>query len=110
MVECGNLSHPDNGMVSLSGIVLDSVATYTCDTGYDLVGNNDRTCLATGNWSGNEPTCIEGKYNFIVVTTTTTHCVWWIVLSPSQHPTLTTSVTVHLGDLASNVVCVSHDF
>ena len=34
-----------------------SVATYTCNTGYDLTGESKRTCQATGTWSGKEPKC-----------------------------------------------------
>ena len=53
------MDDPENGRVSLSGTTLtyNSVATYSCDAGYDLMGDNTRTCLGTGNWSGEEPTC-----------------------------------------------------
>ena len=58
-IDCGPLGHPDNGRMSLSGTTYNSVATYSCDSGYGLIGNNTRTCLGTGNWSGEEPTCIS---------------------------------------------------
>ena len=32
-------------------------ATYSCNTGYNLVGDSIRTCQRTGNWSGSAPTC-----------------------------------------------------
>ena len=53
------MDDPENGRVSLSGTTYTSVATYSCDSGYDLMGNDTRTCLGTGNWSGGEPTCIS---------------------------------------------------
>ena len=34
-----------------------AMATYSCNTCYNLVGNSTRTCQATGNWSENAPTC-----------------------------------------------------
>ncbi|XP_064388562.1 E-selectin-like isoform X3 [Halichondria panicea] len=37
---------------------VDTVATYTCDTGYTLNGGNTtRTCGSDGVWSGSAPTC-----------------------------------------------------
>ena len=57
-VDCGDLSDPANGSVTLTtGTTLGQTATYSCNTGYGLVGDSTRTCQATGNWSGSEPTC-----------------------------------------------------
>ncbi|XP_078581987.1 sushi, von Willebrand factor type A, EGF and pentraxin domain-containing protein 1-like [Branchiostoma floridae x Branchiostoma japonicum] len=33
------------------------MATFTCDTGYNLVGESTRTCKADGTWDGSQPTC-----------------------------------------------------
>ena len=57
-VDCGNLSDPANGSVThTAGTTLGQTATYSCNTGYNLVGDSTRTCQATGNWSGSAPTC-----------------------------------------------------
>ncbi len=67
---CEGLSPPTNGGYSieagpnsLSG-GLGSVATYTCDPGYALVGHSFRTCedinggtVTMGTWSGAPPSC-----------------------------------------------------
>ena len=60
--ECRSLTNPTNGQVSHpSGTTFGQTATYSCNTGYNLVGDNTRVCQATGVWSGSEPTClIEG--------------------------------------------------
>ncbi|KAL4228764.1 hypothetical protein ACF0H5_011806 [Mactra antiquata] len=56
--DCGNLTSPADGFIFLSGTVYDSVASYTCDTGYYInEGNNVRFCDASGNWTGTEATC-----------------------------------------------------
>jgi len=58
VVDCGNLTNPANGQVShTAGTTFGETATYSCNTGYNLVGNSTRTCEATGAWSGSEPTC-----------------------------------------------------
>lgn len=36
-------------------------ATYTCNTGYKLVGGSTRTCQADGTWGFLTPTCIGEK-------------------------------------------------
>ena len=57
-VDCGTLTNPANGSVSLpAGTTFGQTVTYSCSTGYNLVGGNTRTCQATGVWSGNVPTC-----------------------------------------------------
>ena len=61
-VDCGSLPDPANGSVNhTAGTTMGHTATYSCNTGYNLVGNSTHTCQATGNWSGNAPTC-QGMY------------------------------------------------
>ena len=58
---CSELSNPAFGTVTLSGRTLNSTATYTCNSGYNLVGIPTRTCeelnFATADWSGTAPIC-----------------------------------------------------
>ena len=57
-VDCGSLPNPANGQVSHSvGTTFGSAATYSCNTGYNLVGDRTRMCQATRMWSGSAPTC-----------------------------------------------------
>ena len=57
-MDCNTLTDPTNGQVShTAGTTFGETATYSCDTGYILVGDNTRICQATGAWSGSEPTC-----------------------------------------------------
>ena len=61
-VNCGTLSNPANGQVShTAGTTYGQTATYSCNTGYDLMGNSPRTCQSTRSWSGSAPTC-QGNY------------------------------------------------
>ncbi len=56
---CSVLSNPVNGIVFVDGMNMKgSIATYVCDSGYMLVGNQQRTCHGTmSNWNGTEPIC-----------------------------------------------------
>ena len=56
-MNCDNLTDPTNGQVNhTAGTTLGQTATYSCNTGYNLVGGSIRTCQAMG-WSGSAPTC-----------------------------------------------------
>ena len=57
-VDCGALPDPANGQVNTTvGTTFGQTATYSCNIGYNLVGNSIRMCQATGLWSGSAPTC-----------------------------------------------------
>ena len=44
-------------MVTWDSLAPGGVATYTCNPGFILVGNNTRICGSDGTWSGMMPTC-----------------------------------------------------
>ena len=50
-----------NGQVSWTGLTSGSNATYTCHSRYLLIGDQIRTCLSTGMWSGQESSCESMK-------------------------------------------------
>lgn len=54
---CQILSNPKNGRVEHGGTDIDSVATYSCQSGYVLDGLSQRRCASDGTWSGTDPTC-----------------------------------------------------
>ena len=57
IVMCPALPDIDNGVVSWTGLSPGDVATYTCDSGFIIVGDPTRNCTNIGTWSGEEPTC-----------------------------------------------------
>ena len=59
-VGCGPLSDPVNGQVTTSGTTFNSMATYSCDEGFNLVGSRAVTCGLDGVWTPSSPTC-DGK-------------------------------------------------
>ncbi len=64
---CSDLPSPTNGDINYGGgdgstgsRPVDTVATYTCNTGYTLNGGSTRTCESGGSggvWSGSAPVC-----------------------------------------------------
>jgi hypothetical protein len=57
-VDCGSLTDPVNGAVTVTNTTFNSTATYSCNGGYNLVGDTTtRTCLASASWSGSKPSC-----------------------------------------------------
>ena len=58
-VNCSQLMEPMNGTMScsLSMILYKDICSFTCDTGYVLIGSSTRTCQIDGNWSGSQVNC-----------------------------------------------------
>ncbi len=64
---CSDLAVPANGVISYNMETtslrpVKTVATYTCVTGYTLIGGSTRTCGSSGVWSGSPPVC-HRKWN-----------------------------------------------
>ncbi len=59
-IRCAELTAPDNGtvMINNADLLVDTVATYSCDQGYVLAGDTVRTCKERG----------DGTVMFIVFT------------------------------------------
>lgn len=41
----------------MTGSFVGDKATYTCNRGFILEGDQLRTCQSTGSWTGQEPIC-----------------------------------------------------
>ncbi len=60
---CSDLSAPTNGESisynagTMNNRPVNTVATYTCNDGYVLMGDATRTCQSDGDWSSTAPTC-----------------------------------------------------
>ena len=65
-VDCGSLNSPENGDVDLPGTSFDSIAQYSCNLGYLLVGVESRQCQANRTWSDESPIC-EGLFILLFV-------------------------------------------
>jgi hypothetical protein len=59
-VDCGDPPGLINGRFTDSFIntTYNSIVTYECIEGFNLQGAESRTCLASGNWSGEDNFCI----------------------------------------------------
>ena len=79
VAQCPPLPNPANGMVTVTGQTSGSTATYTCNTGLELLdltlGSDARTCQPDGTWSGSEAQCI-GKMKWMIDTLFSFHCAY----------------------------------
>ena len=64
-VVCPSLNDPANGNVNVSGDFFGQTAEYTCNNGFNLIGDSIVTCGLDGQWSGNPPVC-EGKHLTVI--------------------------------------------
>ena len=53
--DCDDLDDPSYGNVTVNG----TIALIQCNPGYQLVGESNVTCLATGNWSSSNYSCVS---------------------------------------------------
>ena len=52
VIDCGDLDPPPNGVVSYFSTTVNSIATYSCNTGYVFNGENATSaCMSSGAWS-----------------------------------------------------------
>ena len=67
LVNCLQLFDPSNGGSNCS-LGDDGVSSYedtcsfTCNTGYQLTGSDNRTCQSDGSWSGSFTLCRRSMY------------------------------------------------
>ena len=59
VADCGELSDPENGVVTYASTVYLSQARYSCNEGYELsqTGSILRICRANGQWTSFPPQC-----------------------------------------------------
>jgi hypothetical protein len=56
---CKALEKPDNGSMVLTTLRIGGLATFTCNNGFSLKGDDDIECLSSGSWSSWRPSCVE---------------------------------------------------
>ncbi len=72
-VSCGPPPSIDNGSPGQpTSTMIRGEVTYTCDTGFILIGSETITCLSIGNW-GSSPSC-QSKWHFVLLLPVTSLC------------------------------------
>ena len=60
-VDCGCLRSLENGIIVFDDTTYNSEASYSCNPGYILTGNEMRICSGSGVWNGTIPICTGEK-------------------------------------------------
>ena len=55
-----------NHVLTPNGTTFNAVAEYICDEGYIIYGNDKRTCLSSGEWSGSVIHC-AGRFLLVLL-------------------------------------------
>ncbi|PWA28849.1 hypothetical protein CCH79_00012875 [Gambusia affinis] len=55
--ECELPSNPQHGSINVTYAPVGSVVSYSCEEGYELVGEPVRQCVSGRHWTGDEPAC-----------------------------------------------------
>ena len=65
-MDCGDPGNPYGGFRQIAtNTKYQSKVTYTCKPDHHLEGDESRTCLASGQYSGSKPVCL-GMYSKFV--------------------------------------------
>ena len=59
---CPHLISPKEGVINVIGFEVGDTATYSCFTGFTLVGPPVRKCTRSGSWSNLEPNCVSDDF------------------------------------------------
>ena len=54
---CDEPEIPSNGDKVVNGNLEGDMVTYSCNSGFNLSGDANRTCQSNGQWSGTQPKC-----------------------------------------------------
>ena len=57
VVDCGMISVTAPLMVNQTSTIFNSTATFSCEIGYNLTGDDQSICQANGTYSGSMPIC-----------------------------------------------------
>ena len=66
IVHCPPLTNP-NGLyrcnLGSDGVIsYEDICNLECNTGYEVIGSDTRTCQSDGNWSDSDDVCRRGTY------------------------------------------------
>jgi hypothetical protein len=54
---CPPLTLSDHVKPSSTDTAINTVISFTCEDGYNMIGNKNITCTSTGDWNGKPPSC-----------------------------------------------------
>ena len=88
---CGELIVPMNGNIMYTNSIRENpissgtIATYTCDATYSIVGASTRECNNSGQFNGSAPTCQRNSFDTLHVKLTLSVHSWYTIHSIYMH-------------------------
>ena len=71
VIDCGDPGTPSNGSKTGNVFTFGGSVRYKCNHGYRLSGSSNRTCEASGQWSGDTAVCRGRTIQSII------YCIWF---------------------------------
>ena len=68
VVHCPVLLSPSNGTISSNETQFRTKACFSCNVGYNLVGETCLNCTSNGTWSEKQPHCSGALQKFFFIT------------------------------------------
>lgn len=56
-IACERLNNPADGFVVVRGNTIGAIATYSCNPGFERIGQETRECQSDGRYNGQAPRC-----------------------------------------------------
>ncbi|XP_010874344.2 sushi domain-containing protein 2 [Esox lucius] len=84
VVSCDWLATPRNGEKEGTRYLEGAIVSFSCKSGYGLFGSTERTCLPSGEWSGDETYCLSENLLGLVLGTVfsiATLITMWVMIS-----------------------------
>ena len=78
---CDDPETLDNGEKVSSGSFVGDTVTYSCNSGFNLSGDANRTCQSDGQWSGAQPKCNRTLNGVLCVQTLRDRSVYHFALN-----------------------------
>ena len=95
---------PSNGEITLcssgsTGVGYEGdTCSFTCNTGYELTGSDNRTCQSNGRWSGSDDVCRRGEHFTYIILSIIATLIQLAVSCPSLINPNNGAITCSLGD------------
>ena len=71
-VKCSDPGIPENGQRFHTNFLFGSIVKYSCDIGYNIVGNDTIICSENGQWNTTIPICLSDESTWTTSTSTAT--------------------------------------
>lgn len=79
-ITCAQPADVDNGQVTVTALTFSGTYTVTCESGYELIGSDTRSCVDLGSWDGTDPYCRGNCNDYINLSSFAPGSLYYVIL------------------------------